>query len=313
MTTYRIAAAGLPQDSHHRLALGLHPRFEFVEPDDAHLDAILIASPPASHRDEVLAALARGLHAIVVPPFALGVADAAAMTEAAAAAGKACGVAYDGRFVPQAQATKELIENAHLGALRSIEIARQSGGLRAAMPVERGWWFEREAGGGAASIGLSHAIDLAVWFAGRAPARTAGFARTANPQRRDRDGAFAASAGDGAFAILDFGEGLIARLSEDRTAPVDSYVCAVYGEDRVAVTSGLDATEATLYTVDDDETNELQCKPSPYAKAASKHPRAAYLMELYDALIAQIETGTSALPTFAEALETQRIVATLSY
>ena len=69
----------------------------------------------------------------------------------------------------------------------------------------------------------------------------------------------------------------------------------------------------TLYTVDVDETNELQCKPSPYAKFASILPNVPYLIELYDEFVKQIETGTSALPTFEDGLDTQRVLAAIGY
>jgi predicted dehydrogenase len=193
--------------------------------------------------------------------------------------------------------------------MRSIEIASQFGELRHASTYERGWWFERGLGGGAASLSLAQSIDLAIWFAGRPPASTCGFVRTANAERRDKDGTFAATADDGAFALLDFGDGLAARLSSDGTAPVESFLCAVYGEDRVAVTSGRQADEVTLYTIDDDETNELQCKPSPHEKPFGLNT--ALSMELYDEFVKQIENGTSALPTFGEALETQRVIAAI--
>ena len=312
MKKFRIATIGLPpNDGTHRLALAHHPAFELAKGDATDLDAIVVASPPASHVEDVLAALGRGLHVIVAPPFALDVAGAQRMTDAAKAAGKECGVAYEFRFVPQAQATKELIVNKHLGPMRSIEIARQNGALRGSTRYERGWWFERGTGGGVAAAGLAHSIDLALWFAGRPPQGASGLVRTANPERRDKDGTFAATADDGAFALLDFGDGLAARLSEDRTAPVESYVCAVYGEDRVAVSSGRDVDATTLYTVDDDETNELQCAPSPHAKAAATFGNVVFTMDFYDELATQIETGTSALPTFAEALEVQRVVSAI--
>jgi predicted dehydrogenase len=311
MKKYRIAVIGVPQtDASHRLPLSQHPRFELLEPDAADLDAVVIASEPASHADDTAAALQRGLHVLVAVPFAVDVAAAQAMCDAAKSAERTCGVAYKFRFTPQALATKELIDNAHLGAMRSIEITAQHGDRRLAERHERGWWFDRGLGGGVAELGLANAVDLAIWFAGRAPNSIAGLVRTANPHRQDKTGSFGATADDGAFALLDFGAGLVARLGNDATAPVESYVCAVYGEDRVAVSSGRQVAETTLYTVDDDETNELQCKPSAYEKALGADT--ALSMELYDEFIKHIETGESALPTFEDALEVQRVLAALS-
>jgi predicted dehydrogenase len=300
MKTYRIAIMGLPEnDASHRLPLSQHPRFELLEPDAPDLDAIVIGSEPASHVADTIAALERGLHVLVALPFAVDFAASLQMSVAAKASDRVCGAAYKFRFTPQALATKELIENAHLGPMRSIEIAAQSGDRRLAERPERGWWFERGLGGGVAQLGLSNAIDLATWFAGRPWKNVTGFVRTANPHRQDKAGSFGATADDGAYALLDFGAGLVARLSNDATAPVESYVCAVYGEDRVAVSSGRHADETTLYTVDDDETNELQCKPSGYEKSLGANT--ALTMELYDEFVKQIETGKSMLPTFEDA------------
>ncbi len=307
MKTYRIAVIGLLEnDTSHRLPLSQHSRFELLEPDAEQLDAVVIASDPASHVTDTLSALQRGLHVLVALPFAIDLDAAQTMTEAAQASKRVCSVDYRFRFTPQALATKELIENKHLGPMRSIEIAAQHGDRRLAERHDRGWWFERGLGGGVAALGLSNSIDLAVWFAGRIPKNASGFIRTANPHRQDKAGSFGATADDGAYALLDFSNGLAARLSNDATAPVESYVCAVYGEDRVAVSSGRHAAETTLYTVDDDETNELQCKPSPYQKSLGVET--ALVMDLYDEFVKQIETGKSALPSFSDALEVQRVL-----
>jgi predicted dehydrogenase len=311
MKTFRIAVIGAPPDDNsHRIPLAQHPRFELLEPDAEDLDAIVVASPPVSHVSDVLAALERGLHVLVAQPFAVDLAGAQTMTEAAKAAGRVCGASYKFRFTPQALATKELIEHKHLGPMRSIEIAAQHGDRRLAERYERGWWFERGLGGGVAALGLANSIDLAIWFAGRVPKRSTGFVRTANPHRQDKAGSFGATADDGAYALLDFGAGLAARLSNDATAPVESYVCAAYGEDRVAVSSGRSVEETTLYTVDDDETNELQCKPSAHEKSLGIST--ALTMDLYDEFVKHIETGTSALPSFDDALEVQRVLSALS-
>ena len=69
----------------------------------------------------------------------------------------------------------------------------------------------------------------------------------------------------------------------------------------------------TLFSVDDEETNELQCKQSAYAKFSSINPNVPLLMDLYDEFIKQLETGKSLLPTFEEALETQRVLAEIGY
>jgi predicted dehydrogenase len=140
-----------------------------------------------------------------------------------------------------------------------------------------------------------------------------GFLRTANKQRHDAQGEFASNVDDGAFALVDYGDGIVARLTVDGTAAVDSFTAAVHAENRTAVASGPNITEMRLFSIEGDETDELACKPSPYSKFASINGNVPLLMELYDEFVKQIETGHSALPTFEDALATQRVLASIGY
>jgi predicted dehydrogenase len=339
--TFRIGISGTGFGvKAHLPALLAHPRFEVValaSPTSAkaiaaerkiphafasaeemiegcELDAITIASPPFTHRDAVLAALDAGLHVMCEKPFALNVEEAEEMVAASRDAGTVCGIAHEFRFVPQRQAIKELIVNGHLNPLREIEITHLTTFLREDSTArQRGWWFEREKGGGMANAIFSHLIDGANWAVGRAPHKTYGFLRTANKTRHDDRGEFVSTVDDGCFALLDYGDGLVARLTTDATEIVESFTFAVFAENRTAVASGPNAIDTTLYSIDADETNELQCKPSAYAKFASILPNVPYLMELYDEFVKQIETGESALPTFQDGLETQRVLAAIGY
>lgn len=277
------------------------------------LDVVVVASPPFTHLEDVLAALRAGKHVLCEKPFALDVRGAQSMVEAATAAGTACGLSHEFRFVPQTQAIWELARNGHLGALRNIEVTMLRTGLRQDEVRERSWWFERERGGGLAGALLSHLIDECTWIAGRHPQSASGVRRTANPQRHDEKGDFTSTVDDGAFALVDYGEGLVGRLAADGTAAVNSYTLAVHGEKRTAVASGHGITEVTLYAVDGDVTEELSCKPSPYAKLESINGNVPLLMELYDEFVKEIEGKPNVLPTFEEALATQRVLAATGY
>ncbi len=340
MKRYRIGIVGAGFGvTGHLPALANHPRFEVValaspasavnaarEAEIPHafrscaemlagvdLDAVVVASPPFAHRDDVLRVLAAKKHVICEKPFALRVTDAQAMLEASRSAGVACGVAHEFRFVTQAQALKELIVNGHLAHPRNIEITMLRPHLRRHERRPRSWWFERESGGGLAGAVLSHLIDHASWLAGRRPLRVLGFRRTANPDRVDDGGSFSSDVDDGAFALIDYGDGLAARLTADGTAAVESYICAVHGEQRTAVASGPNILDLTLYTVDPEETDELECRPSPYHKFASIHPNVPPLMELYDQFVEAIEGRTNTLPSFEDAVATQEALAAIGY
>jgi predicted dehydrogenase len=338
--TYQIGISGAGFGvTAHLPALIAHPRFEVValaspssaqriakERDIPHafasceemvrgcqLDAVVVASPPFAHRDDVLASLDAGLHVLCEKPLALNIEQAEEMLAASQDAGTACGVVFEFRFVPQRAAIKELIANGHLSPLREIEITHLDGFLRAAAERQRGWWFERARGGGLAQARFSHIIDSANWMADRPPLRTLGFLRTANPERRDGQGTFLSSVDDGDFALLDYGDGLVARLTADGTTQVASFTVAAHGESRTAVASGQTPLHLILYTIDENETSELECTPLRYASLQSVRRQVPLLMELYDEFVKQIETGASALPTFDEALATQRVLAAIGY
>ncbi|MGC1380793.1 MAG: Gfo/Idh/MocA family oxidoreductase [Candidatus Baltobacteraceae bacterium] len=340
MQHYRVGIVGAGFGlTAHLPALRAHPRFEVValaSPSTAEraareanvpsaftsceamlagcdLDVVTVASPPFRHRDDVLAALAAGKHVLCEKPFALDVAGARAMLAAAQAAGTACGIAHEFRFVPQAQAVKELIVNGHLGPLRNIEITLLRSSLRSDSEAARSWWFDRAAGGGLGGSALSHLIDYASWLAGRAPLATKGLLRTANPRRVDASGAFVSSADDGAFALIDYGEGLVARLCADATVAVDGFTCAAHGDRRTAVASGANIVDVMLYATDAEGTDELECAPSPYAAFAGVNGNVPLLMELYDQLVKRIEGTPSALPTFEEGVATQAALAAIGY
>lgn len=339
-TIYRVGISGAGFGVFaHLPALLAHPRFEVValaSPSSAktiaaerkiphaftsaadmvagcELDCVVVASPPFAHRDDVLASLDARKHVLCEKPFALNVEESEEMLAASLNAQTACGVAHEFRFVPQRMALREMVANGHLTPMREIEVTHLQTFLRASNERKRGWWFERESGGGIAGALMSHAIDSANWTVGRPPKRAVGLLRTANVERRDPSGRFESSVDDGAFALLDYGDGLIGRLTTDGTAAVESFTIAVHSERRTAVASGTTVADMTLFSVEPDETDELQCKPSPYAKFSSINGNVPLLMELYDEWIKQIETGVSALPTFEEALATQRVLAEIGY
>lgn len=340
MKPYRIGIVGAGFGVvAHLPALSNHPRFEVVaiaspssaervarESKIAHafrscaemvagceLDAVTVASPPFAHREDVLAALHARKHVLAEKPFALNVSDAAAMVAACQAAGTACGVSHEFRFVPQALALKELVFNGHLGPLRNIEITLLRSSLRREGRRSRGWWFERERGGGLTGAIMSHIIDQSDWLAGRPPLRALGFRRNANPERLDERGPFTSTVDDGAFALVEYPEGLAGLLAADATTAVESYTCAIHGEKRTAVASGPTITDLGLYTVDGEQTDELECKPSPYRKFASINENVPLLMELYDEFAKKIDGAANALPTFEEALRTQEVLAAIGY
>jgi predicted dehydrogenase len=324
----------------HAPAFALHPKFELVaiaSPSNAatvargrtiphafdsleamlagvELDVVSIASPPFDHHRAVLAALAAGKHVLCEKPFTLSVADAEELVAAAARAGTACAIAHEFRYAPSQAALKEMLANGHLTPLREIEITRFGNELRAASLRPRSpWWFSSELGGGVINAYMPHIVDLANWFAGRAPARVNGISRTAVPDRTDADGPFSSTVADGVFALLDYDDGLVARLSVDSTLSMNQTTLGLHAETRTAVASGEWLAAMHLYAVEPDEQSELELKPSPYARFAAVHPNVPLLLALLDDFALRIEGGGGSAPTFAEGLATQRVLFACGY
>lgn len=277
------------------------------------VDMVSVASPPFAHHDAVLASLARGKHVLCEKPFALNVAAAEEMLAASERAGTVCAIAHEFRYTPSRQAMHELILNGHLGPLRDIEYTVAARFLRAAFERPNSWWFERERGGGLAGAYLSHVIDTANWLAGRAPERTHGFLRTANRERTHEGERFTSSVDDGAFALLDYGDGLVGRVAVDGTRPVDSAVLSVHGETRAAVASGPTIVDTNMFVVDDDETAELELVADLHEKLGAAHPNLPPFVGLLDQFARAIAGEPAALPTFADGVATQRVLAAIGY
>ncbi len=277
------------------------------------LDAVSISSPPYHHHDAVLTALAHKKHILCEKPFARTLSQAKAMAAAARNAGVACGIAHEFRFVPARLALYELVRNGHLGPLRQIESTSYRTMLRPESERPRSWWFNHDAGGGMAQAFGSHAIDAANWIAGRAPQTVRGFLRTAVPQRHDAQGPFTSEVDDGVFAVLDYGDGLAARITIDATVAISSETFAVHGGTLTAVASGATVTDPAVFTTDENETSELGIAPSPYAAYGAAHPSIPAFLSLLDAFARAIEGDPRDLPSFEDGLATQRVLDALGY
>ncbi|GAC1307127.1 MAG: hypothetical protein NVSMB21_10660 [Vulcanimicrobiaceae bacterium] len=149
--------------------------------------------------------------------------------------------------------------------------------------------------------------------AGRAPRRATGYERTANPRRRSEGTPFASDVADGAYATIDYGDGLVATLTADGTRAVPSALLAVHGETRTAVASGGDVLASTTFVVDEDETAELELAPQAHAHLAAAHPNIPPFVALLDAFATRISGGDAELPTFADGLATQRVLEAVGY
>jgi predicted dehydrogenase len=339
--TYKVGIVGSGfGGSVHAPAFTLHPSFEVVaiaSPANAErvarerniphafasLDALLretdvdvisVASPPFDHHPSVLRALAAGKHVLCEKPFTLNVAQAEELVAAAQRAGTACALAHEFRYAPAETTLKALIADEKIRAIRQIEVTRFGNELRAAAQRPRSsWWFSHARGGGVANSVVPHLVDLANWYAGRAPARVVGYGRTVHPLRHDEQGEFSSDVFDGAFALLEYGARLTARITADSTTSMNQCTIALHAEDISVVANGEFLVDMRLFSVEPDEQSEFELSPSPYAKFASVAPNIPPFLSLLDDFAQRIANGGGSAPTFAEALATQRVLAAIGY
>ena len=84
------------------------------------VDLAVIGTPPETHRDLVLQALALGKHVLVEKPFAMSTAEADEMVQAATDAGLVLGVVHNFQFSRAAQRARDLLDSGALGELRGV-------------------------------------------------------------------------------------------------------------------------------------------------------------------------------------------------
>ncbi len=84
------------------------------------VDAVLIASPNAFHREQVECAFDAGRHVLCEKPIALKLSDARAMSDASEKAGRIFQLGFHHRFSAEHNCLKQLIDAGLLGSVRSF-------------------------------------------------------------------------------------------------------------------------------------------------------------------------------------------------
>lgn len=130
------------------------------------IDVIDITAPTAMHQEIAEAASAAGKHVFCEKPVGIKPAETAAIERAARDAGVITGCGYNYRWAPMVQYTKQLIDEGRLG-----ELTHYRGRFFSMYGRDRlgvlSWRFRQdEAGYGALTDIMSHAVDMALHLAG---------------------------------------------------------------------------------------------------------------------------------------------------
>ncbi len=169
---------------------------------DPDLDAVIVATPEALHRDSTLAALEHGKHVLVEKPIATELAEAEEMVRAAERVGRHLVPGHLLRFETRFALVKERLDSGALGRVISLSLRRDRS--RALVPK-----YLRTHPFLEVSI---HDVDLALWYAGDRVRRVRAWQRQAHP----------APYPDAVWGFLEFEQGAVACLANHWLLPEQS-------------------------------------------------------------------------------------------
>ena len=129
------------------------------------VDAVTVATPPASHKPLVLTAIRAGKHVICEKPFTLGTTEARDLVAAAERAGVTALIGHEFRWATERAVLGRAIRDGLIGEPRVATLVQYVDLVAdpaARMPP---WWFDRGAGGGWLGASGSHVVDqVRVWL-----------------------------------------------------------------------------------------------------------------------------------------------------
>ena len=133
---------------------------ELVERDD--VDLVSVVTPPATHHEITLAAIAHGKAVLCEKPMAMNAAEAHEMTAKAREATAFALVDHELRFVNSRQTMRAMLHKGAIGSVRHCEYVFRSD-YRGVLDRQWDWWSDIEMGGGTLGAIGSHAIDSFRW------------------------------------------------------------------------------------------------------------------------------------------------------
>jgi predicted dehydrogenase len=183
-----------------------------------NVDLVCITTPPATHFEMTLAAIAAGKHVLCEKPMAMSVAEAREMTERAKEKNILALIDHELRFLHGRRKAFELIRNGQIGKIRHAK-ANFRAPHRGDANSPWNWWSDKQAGGGALGAIGSHIIDSFNWFLETEISGVICQLQTHIKQRKDEKtgGIRDVTTDDEANLILRFADG---DLTEDATGNV---------------------------------------------------------------------------------------------
>lgn len=175
------------------------------------VDLVSIVTPPSTHAEIALAALAAGKAVLCEKPMALNAEQTERMRAAARASGLLAHVDHELRFLPARRRMRELIGGGELGEVRHAKFSFRADS-RADGSRPWSWWSDAGAGGGVLGAIGSHAVDTLRWLLGARVTHVSAELSTHIAERADDAGATrAVTSDDEALLLLRFAGGAVSR------------------------------------------------------------------------------------------------------
>jgi predicted dehydrogenase len=208
MPRVRIAAAS-DLDPERAESVGEGIRFyasdsELIADPEVHL--VSIATPPSSHQEIALRAIAAGKHVLVEKPLALSASDARSIAEAAEQAGVVATVNFMLRYNPLVEAVREMISEGVFGKVRRLDLRNYA--TQETVP-EGHWFWDIESSGGILVEHGVHFFDMADYLLGSKAVEVTGLAVPRKPGMYDR-----------MFATVVYESGAVGTFWHSFTRPV---------------------------------------------------------------------------------------------
>jgi predicted dehydrogenase len=291
------------------------PRF-FTDHEEllaqSDVDFVSIVTPPATHKEIVLKALAAGKHVLCETPLGLNRHEAQTLQEAARTAGVVQGVAFQTRYLPSYAYAKELIEEDYIGSfLRSsvhMTMARPWG-------LSGNWAADEMRGGGILTDVAIHFIDALRWWFGPVEAVMADratlfpeFKVAVKAGKETQFEKWRATADDAFTSLLRFAKGGTAILNFVSGARQDTgWTISLYGSrGSLQITSGslagMREGEREWGVLEIPRRLELPDRP--------REPLMWALVRLVEGMLAQVrgEKIDNPPPSFCDGVENLKVV-----
>ncbi len=174
------------------------------------IDAVVIATPNASHAANVRAALEGGLHVYCEKPLGVTVGECRELASLAKDVGRCVQVGFQHRFQHGYASAKRIVSSGEIGAVRRADMRGTDWFRPNAYFAKRKWratW--EQAGGGVLMMQAIHQLDSFLWIAGM-PSRISAHAWRARP---------GVEVEDDVYAVLSFDGGAHGMLSASTLDP----------------------------------------------------------------------------------------------